>query len=81
MQIVHVFEEERAVERRDHMRAYFGVTPEDGDRYDNETGQYIICYCGGKFVPLASENGDVLVAGVWHFKGPRRRPREVEDGE
>lgn len=81
MQIVHVFEEEKPTGRRAHMKAYFGITPADGDKYNPETGSYVICYCGGRFVPLAVENGECTVAGVWHFKGPAHKPREVEDGE
>jgi hypothetical protein len=67
MDIAHAFEEKKASARKAHVRAYFGIIPDGDDQYDEESGSYIVCYCGGRLVPLAYDaHGDIMAAAVWH---------------
>lgn len=69
MDVAHAFEEEKASSRRAHMNAFFGVIPDGDDQYDDESGSYTICYCGGRLVPLAfDKHGNIVSAAVWHNK-------------
>lgn len=78
MQIVHVFEEADRKLWKEHMRAFFGVTPNDGDEYDPETQSYVVCYCGGRVYPLGTQTNGEWVGGVWHHKVRMKEASEDE---
>lgn len=65
---MHVFEEDDKELRKEHVKYWFGACYKDDDQYNEEDDSYIVCYCGGRLLPLEYEGDDVKTAIVWHMK-------------
>jgi hypothetical protein len=68
MQVLHVFEEEDPAQQRLHMEYWFG-RPEASPVFVEKDNK-MVCYCGGRLVPLKRNHkdaSDVQVAIVWHL--------------
>jgi hypothetical protein len=63
--VIHVFEENSKSARSEHIKRYFGLAP-GGLEDEWEDGSYIICYCGGRLVPMGKDKENKEVAAVWH---------------
>ena len=77
MNVIHAFEEVKLTSQRAHLRMFFGMIPSDDDKYDEETGSYVVCYCGARLVPIdRNSDGDIINAAVWHNRIVPRSERD-----
>lgn len=65
MTVIHVFEENSKSARKEHVKRYFGLAP-GGDEQEGDDGSYVICYCGGRIVPMGKDSEGIEVGAVWH---------------
>lgn len=80
MKVLHVFEEEKGVDRRAHVKAFFGVIPITGDEFNPHDGSYVVCFCGGRIYKMGEGPEKEWIGAVWHFDPKSiRRPDEESD--
>jgi hypothetical protein len=65
---MHVFQEDDKALRKEHVKYWFGSSYKDYDDYRVEDDSYIVCYCGGRLIPLEYDGEDIKTAAVWHAK-------------
>lgn len=68
MLVLHVFDEDNEEEQALHMEHWFGY-PEASPIFV-EKDNHMVCYCGGRLVPLkrnVKDSSDVTVGAVWHL--------------
>lgn len=68
MQVLHVFEEDEPSWQAEHLEFWFGY-PDPADRA-SQVDASVLCYCGGKLVPLkrnVKDASDVIVGAIWHL--------------
>ena len=65
MQVIHAFQEKKADLMKEHLTAWFGITPMELE--DPTDGSYMACYCGAWLIPYQYDNdGEITVGAVWH---------------
>ena len=79
MKILHVFQENKTVDRKAHIKALFGVIPITGDQYNPDDQSYIVCYCGGRLYNMGEGEGHEWVGAVWHLDAKRHPEDEATD--
>ena len=65
MVILHAFEETSKGARKEHLNRYFGIA-KDGFDDPHDDGSFVVCYCGGRLVPIGKNNEDQQLSAVWH---------------
>jgi hypothetical protein len=68
MQVLHVFEEDDRERQELHMEHWFGFPDASPIFIFADTS--MVCYCGGKLVPLKrnpKDASDIKVGIVWHL--------------
>jgi hypothetical protein len=65
MIVLHAFEENLTSSRNEHIKRYFGHTPPSGEE-EREDGSFVICYCGGRIVPLGVDKNNEKIGAIWH---------------
>ena len=66
MKVLHVFSEPDRSVWKAHMRAFFGVIPDDNDDYNPKDQSYVGCYCGGRIMRLGDDENRETVCAIWH---------------
>lgn len=68
MQVLHVFQEDDPGWQAEHMEYWFGY-PDLADRA-SPLDASVLCYCGGRLVPLKRNVKDasaIMVGAIWHL--------------